>query len=556
MNDIEALQKTLLEVLRNTLESTRDLFRLREEIYQDAFEGRQFNLLYFAMLVLACLIALSGLLLNSPAVIIGAMLISPLMGPILSCGLALTLADWDLGRKAGKNAVLSVVEVIVIAAIATSLSPLKDATPEILARTSPNLVDLLIAFFSGLAGTLALASKKGGLTILPGVAIATAVMPPLATVGYGVSTRQWNVAGGAFMLFFTNFTAIVISADLVFLLIGFRPQQVQVIREHSILVKWRITIASVVLLALSIPLLRTLLSAARQARVRREVESVLHEKFDHPGKSRLASLDVKAAGRPFLVDGVVQTENFIESHQINAAEVALTDRLKGPVRLVIEQIQLAHEVPAPVITEGRDFVGGGVVRPGVGPGVPESVSETLLRIQDKAQTSLRSLMEPIGVSQLQVEGLGAKPGGTLRLEVSAVENEVTEDRAWKVAGAALGKELETHVEIAAVVGLDGVEAHEARFAKDSFQLSSSEWRRVTRYLARWRTEPAVGVILIVPQSIKADLRDHRILFLRQRLRVQKIVTSSAENPIQENAILLRPAQAVSAGYDTDAPKTE
>lgn len=192
-----------------SLSRMRTLLRSREEIFQDASEGRQFDAVYFAMLVLSCLIALLGLLLNSPAVIIGAMLISPLMGPILTCGLALTTADWRLGKKAGWNVVLSVAEAVLIAAIATKLSPLKDATPEILARTNPNLMDLLVAFFSGLAGTLAMSSRTAGLMILPGVAIATAVMPPLATIGFGVSTGQWAVARGAFMLFFTNFMAIV-----------------------------------------------------------------------------------------------------------------------------------------------------------------------------------------------------------------------------------------------------------------------------------------------------------------------------------------------------------
>jgi uncharacterized hydrophobic protein (TIGR00271 family) len=128
------------------------LFKSTDVIYQEAYEGRQFDAVYFAMMVFACLIALMGLLLNSPAVIIGAMLISPLMGPILACGLALTTSEWSLGKKAGRNLVMSIAEVILIAMIATHLSPLREPTAEILARTNPNLMDLLIAFFSGVAG--------------------------------------------------------------------------------------------------------------------------------------------------------------------------------------------------------------------------------------------------------------------------------------------------------------------------------------------------------------------------------------------------------------------
>jgi uncharacterized membrane protein len=109
----------------------RKLFRPAVQIYQDAHEGRQFDVAYFVMLVLAGLIALLGLLLNSPAVIIAAMLISPLMGSILACGLALTAADWDVGKKAARNVALSVVQVIVIAVLATRLSPLREVTSEI-----------------------------------------------------------------------------------------------------------------------------------------------------------------------------------------------------------------------------------------------------------------------------------------------------------------------------------------------------------------------------------------------------------------------------------------
>ena len=96
----------------------RELFRPAVDLHQEADEGRRFDVVYFAMLVLSSLIALLGLLLNSPAVIIGAMLISPLMGPILSCGLALTAADWNIGKKAARNVGLSVTEAIVITVLA------------------------------------------------------------------------------------------------------------------------------------------------------------------------------------------------------------------------------------------------------------------------------------------------------------------------------------------------------------------------------------------------------------------------------------------------------
>lgn len=132
------------------------------------------------MLALSGLIALFGLLQNSVAVIIDAMLISPLMNPILAGALALLLGDGRLGEKAAIILGISIGGVIVITGIVAWLSPLKEVTPEILARTNPNLLDLFIAFLSGLAGTLALRSGSTNLTIIPGVAIAVAVVPPLA----------------------------------------------------------------------------------------------------------------------------------------------------------------------------------------------------------------------------------------------------------------------------------------------------------------------------------------------------------------------------------------
>ena len=539
------------EVLKSKLTEVRTLFRTREEIYQDAYEGRQFHFLYFAMMVFACLISLLGLLLNSPAVIIGAMLISPLMGPTLSCGLALTLADWDLGRKAGRNAVLSVVETILIALLATWLSPLKEATPEILARTTPNLMDLLIAFFSGLAGTLALASRKGGLTILPGVAIATAVMPPLATVGYGLSTRQWGVASGAFMLFFTNFTAIVISADLVFLLIGFRPRQVHARDEHVVLVKWRIVIASLVLVALSVPLLRTLLRAAQQTRVRREIAAVLHLHFDRPGQRRLANMDIKAAQKPLLVDSVVQTERYIEPHEINLAEAELNNRLRTPVRLVVEQIQLAHQPAGPPtasMRSGNDFLAGGLVRSGLGPGYGQPPAEILARLQDRVTSLLEPLLRSTGVRDLEMQGMAMR-GDKLLVEFSGRQSDVLDYHVWRVMSAALEKELGTGIRIRAVLRLDKPGTQAIRFRQKSRQATAAEYRKARLFLAPWRSKPGVRSALFASAACTPQLREERVVVLRQKLSWEPGLFG-LDSSLPEDMVQLQIVQVV------DVDKTE
>ncbi|HNW52428.1 MAG TPA: TIGR00341 family protein, partial [Prolixibacteraceae bacterium] len=154
-------------------------------------------------LVFAIFIASVGLNVNSTAVIIGAMLISPLMGPIMGLGLSIGIYDFDLLKKSLKNLVVAVFISVVTSAIYFFISPLSEAQSELLSRTTPTIYDVLIALFGGLAGIVAGSTKEKGNTI-PGVAIATALMPPLCTAGFGIATGNFLYFIGAFYLFFIN----------------------------------------------------------------------------------------------------------------------------------------------------------------------------------------------------------------------------------------------------------------------------------------------------------------------------------------------------------------
>lgn len=188
------------------------------------------NLSYWLEIFFSAGIATFGLVENSPAVIIGAMLISPLMGPIMATGLALAAGDLFLGIKAILNLLASVTVSIAFSGFLVWLLPFHSATAEIIARTKPNLLDLGIALFSGLAGSIVL-SRGGagdGVTALPGVAIAVALMPPLCTMGFGLgSGLNLDIIGGAGLLFLTNLVAIVASAFLVFLAVGMSNAEVK-----------------------------------------------------------------------------------------------------------------------------------------------------------------------------------------------------------------------------------------------------------------------------------------------------------------------------------------
>lgn len=173
------------------------------------FKGANLWILIFAIFV-----ASVGLNVNSTAVIIGAMLISPLMGPIMGIGLAAGINDFELLKKSMKNLGIAVLISILTSTIYFSFTPLDDAQSELLARTEPTIWDVLIALFGGLAGIVA-GSRKEKSNAIPGVAIATALMPPLCTAGYGLATGNLYYFFGAFYLFFINSVFISLSTYLI-----------------------------------------------------------------------------------------------------------------------------------------------------------------------------------------------------------------------------------------------------------------------------------------------------------------------------------------------------
>ena len=167
------------------------------------------------ILFVAIIIASVGLNVNSIPVIIGAMLISPLMSPIIGFGLGLGIDDTDLLLKSLKNLAIMFVISLLASTLYFMATPLETDNPtELLARTNPSVYDVFIAFFGGIAGILELSRKDKG-TVLSGVAIATALMPPLCTVGYGIANLNWNYAGGALYLFFINCVFIALATFLV-----------------------------------------------------------------------------------------------------------------------------------------------------------------------------------------------------------------------------------------------------------------------------------------------------------------------------------------------------
>jgi len=199
------------------LESDIDDFEtIHKNIEKDiTFKGTNLWILAFAIIV-----ASVGLNMNSTAVIIGAMLISPLMGPIIGIGYSIATYDFLLLTKSLKNFLFAIIASLIASTAYFMLSPIYTAHSELLARTSPSIYDVIIALFGGLAGIIAISSKHKG-NVIPGVAIATALMPPLCTTGYGIATGQLNYFLGAFYLFIINSVFIAIASMIISKLLNF-----------------------------------------------------------------------------------------------------------------------------------------------------------------------------------------------------------------------------------------------------------------------------------------------------------------------------------------------
>lgn len=196
-----------------------------------SFKGSQLIVLIFAIFI-----ASLGLNTNSIPVIIGAMLISPLMGPIFGMGLALGTQNYALLKRGFKNICMAVLGSLAASAIYFLISPQYEGSSQLLARTSPSIYDVFVGFFGGAAGILSIACKNKG-QVMPGVAIATSLMPPLCTAGYGLATMQMHFFLGALYLFFTNMVFILVATWIGIKLMGFSLVNFENEKRHT-RIKW------------------------------------------------------------------------------------------------------------------------------------------------------------------------------------------------------------------------------------------------------------------------------------------------------------------------------
>ena len=293
------------------------------------------------MTLMSAGIAILGLLLSSPAVVIGAMLISPLMDPIVGLGFAVATFDSVEIRRTAVPLVAGSVLAVLFCALIVVFSPLQTVTSEIASRTRPNLFDLLVALFAGLAGTYAVIRGRHGTIV--GVAIATALMPPLAVMGFGLATANWPVLGGATFLFFTNLMTIAVAAAVLARLYGFAPG----LSPHQTGVQAALII--LVMIALAIPLGLSLHRIAWEALAGREVSDAIAAEF--PEDARVGNFKIDFHANPVAVTATVFTSSYREaaSRDLPAKLAKIVAR---PVDLSLDQIRTADGTDASVQAVG------------------------------------------------------------------------------------------------------------------------------------------------------------------------------------------------------------
>ena len=297
------------------------------------------------ILICAILVASIGLNVNSTAVIIGAMLISPLMGPIIGFGLGFGIADLDLVRKSLRNLALTTLFSITTATIYFLLTPLDQPGSELLGRTEPSLYDVLIAFFGGAAGLIAGSSKSKG-QVLPGVAIATALMPPLCTAGFGIATGNWAFFFGAIYLYIINSVFIAFATFVMVRIMRFPMKSVASgdMRKRSY--RW-ITVIAVCTLIPSIYLsIRLVRDSYQEQRAKQFVadhfappaHQVIRQSFVRADGDKRAYIDLVLIGKPLSAQTIDSIATLLPSYGLSNFDLQVHQGIDNEAPTDYEQL--------------------------------------------------------------------------------------------------------------------------------------------------------------------------------------------------------------------------
>jgi uncharacterized hydrophobic protein (TIGR00271 family) len=294
---------------------------------------------FFVFITLSSVIATFGLITDSAAVIIGAMLVAPLMSPIIGMGMASITGDSRLLSNSISSFVRGALLSVLLASLLTLSNTylpfisLQELPKEVLVRVRPTPIDLGIALAGGMAAAYALSIPHLS-AALPGVAIATALMPPLCTIGVGIALEQWDIAGGAFLLFITNSVTIAFSAALVFFLLGFGPTE----KNEKRKLPRNLILAAIVTIALMFPLSILSVQFFQEAAEDRLINSVVEGEVYNINGSELVELIIARDGDTLNMNITIRTSTKLRYEQVVALQQAIVEGLDRPVSLALNQV--------------------------------------------------------------------------------------------------------------------------------------------------------------------------------------------------------------------------
>ncbi len=368
-------------VLQRMSDSLRDALpnltsQERSEVAQKMRADAIPSIDFYVLIVLASAIATLGLLQSSTAVIIGAMLVAPLMSPILATGMSIVLGESYTLRVAVEATAKGIAVAILVGIVITMVSPFTVPTSEIMARTAPTVLDLMVALASGAAAGYAICRKEVA-AALPGVAISAALVPPLCVVGYGIGTSQFDIATGSLLLFATNLVAIIIAGAIIFLALGFHPPRSE--REEFRRNLW---VSGISLGVVSIVLTIATVVTLRDANARLAVEEVFRQ--DMVARAVLVDkLQVDRRAGEYYITATVftYTGTPLTSQDISDLQDDLSDAVGGPVTVGMTI------VPA----TGSDLYGAASVR-----GLEEYL-EAETASADVSIVDLQTIVRPRGI---------------------------------------------------------------------------------------------------------------------------------------------------------------
>lgn len=326
---------TILKAIRNYLGEVTD--EEKETIHDELEKGAEPDPDYFLMVSLSCVMVVLGLLLNNVAVIIGAMLIAPLMTSIITMALGIVRGDFKLFIKAAEAEIKGALLVFILAVLITLFSPFSEVTYEIESRIMPDLFYLFIALAAGAAGAYAISRPRLS-TMLPGVAIAVAILPPLATVGVGVGLKRWDVALGALLLFLTNLIAINLASTLVFWVLGVGPKRGGA-KQEALTGNLKKTVA--LLLIIAIPLTWIMVNTIDEMNTTKIIEETINNKLEGMDQTDLVEFQYKHKNGLLYIEATIRTaDDKLEEEDIDIMQSALEERLDKEVILTAKIIRL------------------------------------------------------------------------------------------------------------------------------------------------------------------------------------------------------------------------